>query len=150
MLPYNNNNENSSGFNPNAVQQSTTIPNAQTQQIFQHNNQEPDNKGDDGSLSFLNIPPDTSRKVFDCKETNQGRLSNMTFWILDYYADIKTRNGDKYLVLIKHDLNDPMSKAEKFFTGSEHIKYTLDTIRQRNAFPRRVTMRGNGMKYTIE
>ena len=63
------------------------------------------------------------------------------FEVVDIYRGYK---GDK------EDLNDPMSKAEKFFTGSEQIKYTLDMIRQRNAFPRRVTMRGNGMKYTIE
>ena len=35
--------------------------------------------GDDGSLAFLNIPPDESRQYFNVSETTQSALVNTSF-----------------------------------------------------------------------
>jgi hypothetical protein len=106
--------------------------------------------GDDGSLSFLNIPPDASRQYFNVKETTQGELVNTSFWIIGFFKDVPTKNGPKYLVKIKTNIDDAEINARKFFTGSQDIKYILNKIEEMNKFPRRVTMRGNGMKYWLE
>lgn len=106
--------------------------------------------GDDGSLSFLNIPPDASRQYFNVKETTQGELVNTSFWIIGFFKDVPTKNGPKYLVKIKTNIDDAEINARKFFTGSQDIKYILNKIEEMNKFPHRVTMRGNGMKYWLE
>lgn len=40
---------------------------------------------DDGSLAFLQIPNDTTRRQFNCPEITQQKLVNTSFWIIDYY-----------------------------------------------------------------
>ena len=70
---------------------------------------------------------------------------------MDYDHDVKTKFGnDKYVVFIKMSKDDTDDKALKFFTGSSEIKATLDMIRERNAFPRRVTLKMEGNNYWIE
>ena len=106
---------------------------------------------DDGSLSFLRLPKAEGRKSFHCDKMTQQQLVNREFWILDYDKDVKTKYGnDKYIVFIKFNLNDDDTKARKFFTGSSEIKGVLDMVRERNAFPRRVTLRMEGNNYWIE
>jgi hypothetical protein len=106
---------------------------------------------DDGSLSFLNIEPDKNSRHFNCSETNQQKLVNTSFWIIDYLEDIKTKFGDKrFLVKIKFNTSDSDSDARKFFTNSGEIKYVLGKIRERNAFPRKVTLRASGTRYYFE
>ncbi len=111
---------------------------------------------DDGSLSFLKIPRDSSSRSFNCAETTQSKLANTTFWVCDFIEDVPTRfskqKGTKgqTLVLIKDDKNDPDTKAKKFFTGSAEILYVLQQIRERNAFPRKVTMRSAGNRFYFE
>lgn len=106
---------------------------------------------DDGSLSFLNLPRAEGRKSFHCDKMTQQQLVNREFWILDYDKDVKTKYGtDKYIVFIKFNLEDDDTKARKFFTGSSEIKHVLDMVRERNAFPRHVTMRMEGNNYWIE
>lgn len=109
-------------------------------------------QNDDGSLAFLRLPkPDGQKKSFHCDKMTQQQLVNREFWILDYDKDVKTKFGnDKYIVFIKFDLNDDDTKARKFFTGSSEIKSVLDMIRERNAFPRRVTLRMESNNYWIE
>jgi hypothetical protein len=106
---------------------------------------------DDGSLSFLNIEPDKNNRHFNCSETNQQKLVNTSFWIIDYLEDIKTKFGDKrFLVKIKFNKDDSDSEARKFFTNSTEIKYVLGKIRERNAFPRKVTLLVSGTRYYFE
>jgi len=106
---------------------------------------------DDGSLSFLNIEPNTDCKYFNCSEITQQKLINLSFWIIDYIDNIKTKFGtNRYLVKIKFDLNDSNENAKKFFTNSKDIKYILEKIKDLNAFPRKVVMKVSGNRYYFE
>jgi hypothetical protein len=106
---------------------------------------------DDGTLSFLRIEPDKNSRHFNCQETTQQKLINVSFWIFDYLEDVKTKYGNnRFLVKIKFNKNDSDSEARKFFTNSQEIKYVLCKIRELNAFPRRVIMRANGTRYYLE
>ena len=109
---------------------------------------------DDGSLACLNLPQDPDNKFFNCRETNQSRLQNTTFYVIDFHQ-AKTKYSEdtkkpKYVVKIKEQLEMPESQAQKFFTGSKEIIYVLDKLRELNKLPRRVTLRGNGLKYWFE
>ena len=106
---------------------------------------------DDGTLAFLRIPPDSGNRHFNCDEINQQKLLNKEFYIIDFIENVKTRFGDnRYLVKIKYSLEDREEYARKFFTNSPEIKYILNEIRNRNAFPRKVTLRAQGTRYYIE
>ena len=106
---------------------------------------------DDGSLSFLNIEPNVNGKYFNCIETTQQKLINLSFWIIDYIDDIKTKFGtNRFLIKIKFNLNDSNEDAKKFFTNSKDIKYILEKIKELNAFPRKVTMKTSGNRYYFE
>lgn len=75
------------------------------------------NTNDDGSLSFLNIPQDEANKHFNCRETTQQKLINLTFWVVDFIDGVKTKFGnERFLVKIKRNRDDKDSEAEKFFT----------------------------------
>lgn len=106
---------------------------------------------DDGSLSFLNIEPDKNNRHFNCPETTQQKLINLSFWVEDYIDDVKTKFGNnRYLVKIKFNKDDPDSEGRKFFTNSQEVKYVLGKIKELNAFPRKVTMRAAGTRYYLE
>lgn len=108
-------------------------------------------ENDDGTLAFLNIPNDPNSKQFNCPETTQQKLVNTSFYVIDFLEDMKTKFGDgRVLVKIKTNLSDSDSDAKKFFTNSESIKYILNEIRKRNAFPRKVTLRAFGNRYYFE
>ena len=112
---------------------------------------EGEKRDDDGSLSFLKLPKPEGKKSFHCDKMTQQQLVNREFWILDYDTEVKTKYGtDKYIVFIKFNLGDSDDKARKFFTGSTEIKQTLDMVRERKAFPRRVTLRMENNNYWIE
>ncbi len=114
------------------------------------NNNE-DMQQDDGSLSFLQIPQDETNKHFNCKETKQQQLTNLSFWVVDFIEGVKTKYGsERFLVKIKFERDAHESEAQKFFTNSTEIKYVLKEIKKRNAFPRRVTMRASGTRYFLE
>ena len=101
---------------------------------------EENKKPDDGSLAFLNIPRDESNRSFNCDETTQSKLVNTSFWVCDFIEELPTRFSK----------NSPEADAKKFFTGSADILYVCQEIKKRNAFPRRVTLRGNGNRYWFE
>ena len=111
---------------------------------------------DDGSLDFLNIPRDENNRSFNCDETTQSKLMNTTFWVVDFIEDVPTKfskqKGTKgqTLVKIKPEKDSPESDAKKFFTGSADILYILQKIREKKKFPRRVTLRGNGNRFYFE
>ena len=113
-------------------------------------------KVDDGSLAFLNIPRDENNRSFNCDETSQSKLVNTEFWIIDFIEEVPTRfsksKGTKgqTLVKIKKRLEDPESDAKKFFTGSADILYVLKKIKEMGKFPRRVTLRSNGNRGYFE
>lgn len=103
---------------------------------------------DDGSLDFLKIPADETNKHFNCPETTQQKLINLTFWVCDYIEGVKTKFGEnRTLVKIKMNRDDHDRDARKFFTNSREIKYVLAKIREMDKFPRRVTMRASGTRY---
>jgi hypothetical protein len=106
---------------------------------------------DDGSLAFLNIPPDETFRRFNCSEITQQKLINRTFWVIDYFDNVKTKYGDnRFLVKIKFKIEDDDSEARKFFTNSQEIKYVLKKIREMSKFPRKVTMLASGTRYYFE
>ena len=112
---------------------------------------ENNSRPDDGSLAFLQIEPDANNKHFNCPETNQQKLINLSFWVVDYLDDVKTKFGNnRFLVKIKFNREDPDNEARKFFTNSQEIKYILGKIKERNAFPRKVTMLASGTRYYFE
>lgn len=111
---------------------------------------------DDGSLAFLKIPRDENNRSFNCDETTPSKIVNTTFWVTDFLEEVPTRfskaKGVKgqTLVRIKPHRDSPETDAKKFFTGSADILYVLKKIKELNAFPRRVTLRGNGNRYWFE
>lgn len=113
-------------------------------------------KEDDGSLAFLRIPRDENNRSFNCDETTQSKIVNTTFWVTDFLEEVPTRfskaKGVKgqTLMRIKPHRDSPETDAKKFFTGSADILYVLKKIKELNAFPRRVTLRGNGNRYWFE
>lgn len=113
-------------------------------------------KEDDGSLAFLRIPRDENNRSFNCDETTQSKIVNTTFWVTDFIEEVPTRfskaKGVKgqTLVRIKPQKDSLDTDAKKFFTGSADILYVLKKIKELNAFPRRVTLRGNGNRYWFE
>lgn len=113
-------------------------------------------KEDDGSLAFLNIPRDTNSREFVCDVVTQQKLVNTTFWVIDFLEDIPTKwskqKGKKgqTLVMIKTDKDAPDSEAKKFFTGSAEILYVCKQIRERKAFPRKVSLKCCGNRYFFE
>lgn len=113
-------------------------------------------KEDDGSLAFLRIPRDENNRSFNCDETTQSKIVNTTFWVTDFIEEVPTRfskaKGVKgqTLVRIKPQKDSPDTEAKKFFTGSADILYVLKKIKELGAFPRRVTLRGNGNRYWFE
>lgn len=113
-------------------------------------------KEDDGSLAFLKIPRDENNRSFNCDKTTQSKIVNTTFWVTDFIEEVPTRfskaKGVKgqTLVRIKPKKDSPDTEAKKFFTGSADILYVLKKIKELGAFPRRVTLRGNGNRYWFE
>ncbi len=111
---------------------------------------------DDGSLAFLQIPRDESSRSFNCDETTQSKLVNTTFWVVDFIEDVPTKfsktkgTSGQTLVKIKPRAESGEMEARKFFTGSADILYVLREVKKRGAFPRRVTLRGNGNRYWLE
>ena len=111
---------------------------------------------DDGTLGFLNIPRDENCRSFNCDETTQSKLVNTSFWVVDFIEEVPTRfskaKGIKgqTLVKIKPEKDSPDSAAKKFFTGSADILYVLQKIKEMKKFPRKVTLRGNGNRYYFE
>ncbi|MCD8282393.1 MAG: hypothetical protein LUC22_03955 [Prevotella sp.] len=102
---------------------------------------------DDGGLAFLNIPRNKENKSYTCKQASQTDLLNTTFWVLDFTL-VKTRfskDGDapRALMLVKK----ADGELVKVFTGSQDIIYILQEIEKRDAFPRRVTLKGNGTRF---
>lgn len=114
------------------------------------------NKEDDGTLAFLKIPRNENSRSFNCEQTTQSKLVNTSFWVCDFIENVETRyskskgSQGQTLVLIKENKDDPDSKAKKFFTGSQDILYVLKEIKKLNAFPRYVTLRGNGNRFWME
>lgn len=112
--------------------------------------------GDDGSLAFLNIPRDENSRSLKGDTIKQSKLVNMTYWVFDFLEEVPTRfsktKGTKgqTLVQVRPKKESPESEAIKFFTGSSDMLYVLREIKKRNAFPRRVTIRGDGNRYWFE
>lgn len=102
---------------------------------------------DDGSLACLGITKNDRDKKFTCKEEQQSNLINKVFWVLDYYAGVQTKYGERYIFKIKYNLDDDESEARKVWTGSTDIQFVLDKIREMEKFPRRVTLRKDGRNH---
>lgn len=70
----------------------------------ENNNTRKEQQEDDGSLSFLAIPQDEGNKHFNCRETTQQKLINLTFWVCDFIEGVKTiRRG----TLLSEDKEEP-------------------------------------------
>jgi hypothetical protein len=78
---------------------------------------------DDGSLDFLKIPADETNKHFNCPETTQQKLINLTFWVCDYIEGVKTKFGsDRTLVKIKMNRGRPRPRRTQVlhqFAGNQ-------------------------------
>lgn len=98
-----------------------------------NNNQNP--MEDDGSLDFLKIPADETNKHFNCPETTQQKLINLSFWVCDYIEGVKTKFGsDRTLVKIKMNRDDHDRDARKFFTNSREINMFSDKFENETLF----------------
>ena len=102
---------------------------------------------DDGTLACLGITKNERDKRFTCKEEQQGNLINKTFFLIDYFADVTTQYGERYLYKLKFNLDDPESEARKVWTGSTDCQYILDKLGEMKKFPRKVTLRKEGRNH---
>ena len=111
---------------------------------------------DDGSLAFLKIPKNEDSRHLVGDEINQSKIVNTTFWIFNFLENVPTKytkikgTPGQTLVQIRPQKDSQESESKKFFTGSEQILYVLREIQKRNAFPRKVTLRGEANRYYIE
>lgn len=102
---------------------------------------------DDGSLACLGITKNEKDKKFTCKEEQQSNLIGKTFWVIDYFSEVKTQYGERYLFKFKYNLEDPETEARKVWTGASDICFILDKLRELDKFPRRVTLRRDGKNH---
>ena len=111
---------------------------------------------DDGTLKFLEIPRNKESRHLNGDIIKQSAIVNRTFWVFDYLEDVPTKySKDKgkpgqTLVQIRFNKEDLESECKKFFSGSESVLYVLREIRKLNAFPRKVTLRSDGLNYYFE
>ncbi len=74
---------------------------------------------DDGSLAFLQIPRDENSRSFNCDETTQSKLVNTEFWVVDFIEEVPTKfskqkgTRGQTLVKIKMRKDAPDSEAKK-------------------------------------
>ena len=54
-------------------------------------------KKDDGSLGFLDIPREKDG-YFNCPTTNQQKIVNTSFWIVDIQEHVNTKQNSKHLL----------------------------------------------------
>lgn len=119
-------------------------------------NQELSIMSDDGSLAFLNIPPMKNDRQLTGMTTTQSKLVNTSFWVFGFIENVETKftkqkgTEGQTLVQIRPAKNSPESDSQKFFTGSDQILYVLHQIQERNAFPRKVTLKSFGNRYYFE
>lgn len=95
---------------------------------------------DDGSLACLNLGTDKERKFFSCPAKKQMDLVGRTFWVLEYFGGLQSKDGkEKYIFKAKFNLED--AEEFKVWTGSSEVFMVLDKLGELNLFPRRVTLR---------
>jgi len=106
---------------------------------------------DDGGLACLGIDITSETRHFNCSVITQQKLTNTSFYVLDFIENVKTKHGDdRMLVKIKKNLEDGETDSLKFFTNSQDIKLILLKVKEMNKLPRKVTMRALGNKYFLE
>lgn len=77
------------------------------------------------------------KKMFNGKQVPLSSLCNLRIELQDYDSNVKTEYGeDRYVVSFKYE----NGAYGKFFTNSDEMKYMLDSIREKNAFPCIVTI----------
>ena len=102
---------------------------------------------DDGTLACLHIPADESNKRFACKAECQENLIGKTFWLLDFFPEVQTRFGSRYLYKAAYDKDAPDSECFKVFTGSTDCGYILEKLKEMGKFPRKVTLKKEGKNH---
>ena len=102
---------------------------------------------DDGTLACLGITTDKKNKRFTCKEEQLNNLVGKTFWLIDFFSGIPTKYGERYIFKIKPERDSPESEARKVFTGSSDLQFVLDTLREMDKFPRKVTLKKDGRNH---
>lgn len=94
------------------------------------------NRQDDGSLAFLQIEPDANNKHFNCSEITQQKLINLSFWVIDFLDDVKTKFGTgRFLVKIKFNKEDPDTRGSSLPIRK---KLNISLGRLRSVTPSRV------------
>lgn len=85
----------------------------------ENNNTRKEQQEDDGSLSFLAIPQDEGNKHFNCRETTQQKLINLTFWVCDFIEGVKTKFGaERFLVKRLRNI------APSLFTNQKNVRFS--------------------------
>jgi len=86
-------------------------------------------------FSELGFREEENGKYFDVPKIQMHQVINCEIEILDFIPDVKTKNGDRYLLKIK--LN---GTEGKLFTNATPIKNALDKI-PNDVFPFLATIR---------
>lgn len=96
-------------------------------------------KMEDFAKLGITYEPEDGKKQFDCRRVALSSLLNETIIIKDFEDDIKTREGDKrMLVLFGYEGRDDEGK---FFTNSKRLKQILHKAQDANKLPFRTTIR---------
>lgn len=104
-----------------------------------------------GLLNEINGKYESAEGFFNCPVVRLSQLTGRAFCILDYAVGARTKFGEgRCVVKISGYPEDDPSLNRKFITNSKRIKYTLDMLRERNAFPYRVVLRYDGHQYYFD
>lgn len=76
------------------------------------------------------------KKHFDCPTVQLNDLQNRTIVVKDYEMSVKTKNGERMLVLF----DDELGREGKFFTASEELKQLMTKIGEAGEIPFRTTI----------
>lgn len=76
------------------------------------------------------------KKHFDCPTVQLNDLQNRTIVVKDYEMSVKTKNGERMLVLF----DDEAGREGKFFTASEELKQLMTKISEAGEIPFRTTI----------
>lgn len=104
-----------------------------------------------GDFSELNhtYTPSDGKKRFPNKATQLRQLVNVVIEILDFERDVKTKYGNRWLVMYR----DPRTnETSKFFTDCDEMKQALETAQAADFLPFRTIIKAeyfgdNKVKY---